>query len=157
MMTTPLIGCGDVHLAPQSLLWTLIYQTLWIPVPGRLETFAQGKVLATFVGMSLDLFQSRTLIQLRQKQQPPRTLGHVQPEAMDVDSAQLLGSRARHSDTVGSLEQLERDTAVEAFRVMLDQRLKDLEPITRDRPGFEGFAQGMKQYRERQQKRVRQN
>ncbi|KAG0245783.1 mediator complex subunit [Mortierella sp. GBA43] len=149
MMTTPLIDSGDLHLAPQSLLWTLMYQTLWIPVPGRLETFAQGKVLATFVEMTLDLFQSRALIRLRQKQL--QSTHSRAMEAMDVDPAHPPSKRAKHHDTAASLEQLERDAAVEAFRVMLDQRLKDLEPIARDRPGFEGFAQGMKQYRERHQ------
>ncbi|KAF9963087.1 mediator complex subunit [Modicella reniformis] len=153
MMTTPLKGCGDPHLAPQSLLWTLMYQTLWIPVPGRLETFAQGKILAKFVGMTLDLFQSRTLMQLRQKQQqqaaPSPISVHAPLEAMDVDSGHLPISRTKHHATVASQEQLERDAAVEPFRVMLDQRLKELEPIARDGPGFEGFAQGMRQYRER--------
>ncbi|KAI8599783.1 mediator complex subunit Med5-domain-containing protein [Dissophora ornata] len=142
MMTTPLIGCGDEHLAPQSLLWTLIYQTLWIPVPGRLETFAQGRLLAVFVGMTLDLFQSSTLIQLRKKQQQQDKASNS--EAMDVDSN---AHPSRNQDPL-SQEQLERGAAVEPFRVMLDQRLKALEPVARDRPGFEGFAQGMQQYRQ---------
>lgn len=160
MMTTPLVGCGDQHLEPQSLLWTLIYQTLWIPVPGRLETFAQGKLLAHFVGMTLDLFQSRTLIRHRTQQQQQiqqRGLAAAAQslDAMDVDpsqdsSATLAAKGAfMQGDGTPSLQQLERDAAVEPFRVVLDQRLKALGPIAQNRPGFEGFVQGMAQYREK--------
>ncbi|KAF9986115.1 mediator complex subunit [Mortierella antarctica] len=155
MMTTPLVGCGDQHLAPQSLLWTLIYQTLWIPVPGRLETFAQGKLLANFVGMTLDLFQSRTLIRHRQQQQMQQR-GHATQslDAMDIDPSQYSsGTLAKDTSlqrgSTHSLEQLERDAAVEPFRVVLDQKLKALGPIAQNRPGFEGFVQGMAQYREK--------
>lgn len=151
MMTTPLVGSGDKHLSPQSLLWTLLYQTLWIPVPSRLENFTQGKHLATFVGMTLDMFQSSTFVQQRQtqflKQQQEKGADGMASTSgdagMEVDSVQAVSS----NNSV--LEQLERDAAVEPFRVMLDQRLKALEPIARDRPGFEGFVQGMAQYRER--------
>ncbi|KAG0289617.1 mediator complex subunit [Linnemannia gamsii] len=151
MMTTPLVGSGDKHLSPQSLLWTLLYQTLWIPVPSRLENFTQGKHLATFVGMTLDMFQSSTFVQHRQtqfqqQQQEKSTDGMASTSGdagMEVDSVQAVSS----NNSV--LEQLERDAAMEPFRVMLDQRLKALEPIARDRPGFEGFVQGMTQYRER--------
>ncbi|KAG0299876.1 mediator complex subunit [Dissophora globulifera] len=155
MMTTPLIGCGDRHLSPQSILWTLMYQTLWIPVPGRLETFAQGRLLAVFVGMTLDLFQSRNLNQLREKQdqeqQPHQS--RATTDTMDVEasisrSATSLSSSSSRSGPQQSQERLERDAAVEPFRVMLDQRLKALEPVARDRPGFEGFAQGIRQYRQ---------
>ncbi|KAI7815866.1 mediator complex subunit Med5-domain-containing protein [Gamsiella multidivaricata] len=152
MISTPLVGCGDEHLAPQSLLWTLIYQTLWIPVPGRLETFSQGKLLAEFVGMTLDLFQSRTLIQLRQNQLQKGTT-RASKDTMDIDMVGPQAGSFKCSNGSGtttlSHDQLERDAAVEPFRVMLDQRLRALEPITRDRPGFEGFAQGMRQYRQR--------
>ncbi|KAG0211354.1 mediator complex subunit [Mortierella sp. GBA30] len=157
MMTTPLVGCGDEHLAPQSLLWTLIYQTLWIPVPGRLETFSQGKLLASFVGMTLDLFQSRTLIQHRQQQQQQRQQrgqSTQSAEAMDIDSGTpvkessvRVAGRGEEETTV--MERMERDAAVEPFRVVLDQRLKELGPMAQNRPGFEGFVQGMAQYRER--------
>ncbi|KAG0311540.1 mediator complex subunit [Linnemannia gamsii] len=151
MMTTPLVGCGDKHLSPQSLLWTLLCQTLWIPVPSRLENFTQGKHLATFVGMTLDMFQSSSFVQhhqtqLQQQQQEKGTEGVAstsEDTGMEVDSVQT------GSSSMSVLEQLERDAAVEPFRVMLDQRLKALEPIARDRPGFEGFVQGMTQYRER--------
>ncbi|KAF9955248.1 hypothetical protein BGZ72_003905 [Mortierella alpina] len=156
MMTTPLVGCGDQHLAPQSLLWTLIYQTLWIPVPGRLETFAQGKLLAHFVGMTLDLFQSRTLIRHRKQQLTQRHgLAAQSLDAMDIDTSQytaaatLAKDTALKGDAAHSVEQLERDAAVEPFRVVLDQRLKALGPIAQNRPGFEGFVQGMAQYREK--------
>ncbi|KAF9905881.1 mediator complex subunit [Linnemannia zychae] len=152
MITTPLVGCGDKHLSPQSLIWTLLCQTLWIPVPGRLETFAQGKHLATFVGLTIDMFQSSTFVEHRQTQQQQQqrrgeegTSTAASGTSMEVDPVQAstgLGSASL-------LEQLERDAAVEPFRVMLDQRLKALEPIARDRPGFEGFVQGMNQYRER--------
>ncbi|KAG0375112.1 mediator complex subunit [Mortierella sp. AD032] len=159
MITTPLVGCGDKHLSPQSLIWTMMSQTIWIPVPGRLETFAQGKHLATFVGMTLDLFQSSTFVEHRQVQQQQQqqqqqngvggasTAAAAGSESMDVDSAQV--SAGSGSGSTSLLEQLERDAAVEPFRVMLEQRLKALEPIARDRPGFEGFVQGMAQYRER--------
>ncbi|KAF9993518.1 mediator complex subunit [Entomortierella chlamydospora] len=149
MMTTPLTGCGDQYLAPQSLLWTLIYRTLWIPVPGKLETFAQGKLLAAFVGMTLDFFQSNSLIQLREKQFRE---GHSYSQTMDIDSAHQVSSQMKSRGNTGNLSsiaQLERDAAVEPFRVTLDQRLKALEPIARDRPGFEGFVQGLEQYRKR--------
>ncbi|KAK3847103.1 MAG: mediator complex subunit Med5-domain-containing protein [Linnemannia gamsii] len=157
MITTPLVGCGDRHLSPQSLIWTMMSQTIWIPVPGRLETFAQGKHLATFVGMTLDLFQSSTFVEHRQVQQQQQqqqngvggasAAAAAGSESMDVDSAQV--SAGSGSGSMSLLEQLERDAAVEPFRVMLEQRLKALEPIARDRPGFEGFVQGMAQYRER--------
>lgn len=158
-MTTPLVGCGDKHLSPQSLLWTLLCQTLWIPVPSRLETFTQGKHLATFVGMTLDMFQSSTLMQRRQaqlQQQQHQEKGVDSATAtaageaasMEVDSSQTTTAAAT-AVGVSALEQLERDAAVEPFRVMLEQRLKVLEPIARDKPGFEGFVQGMAQYRER--------
>ncbi|KAF9181941.1 mediator complex subunit [Haplosporangium sp. Z 11] len=147
MMTTPLVGCSDHHLTPQSLVWTLIYQTLWIPVPGRLETFVQGKLLATFVGMTLDFFQSRTLIQQRLRQHKGSSKGSQTP-TMDVDPVAETAVHVKDAAAL-STEQLERDVAVEPFRAMLCQRLKDLEPIARDRPGFEGFVQGMAQYRER--------
>ncbi|KAF9344199.1 hypothetical protein BGX34_005919, partial [Mortierella sp. NVP85] len=143
IMTIPMMGRGDLYLAPQSLLWTLIYQTLWVAVPWRLGTFTQGKVVTTFVGMMLDLFQSHTLIGLRQKQQSSsdatRTsvAGH---EAMDIDSTLAPMSKAKqNNDSMTLQEQLERDAAVEPFRVILDQRSKELEPTTRDRLGFEGF------------------
>ncbi|KAF9162242.1 mediator complex subunit [Mortierella sp. AD010] len=149
VMTTPLIGRGDQYLAPQSLLWTLIYRTLWIPVPGKLETFAQGKLLAAFIGMTLDFFQSNSLIQLREKQFRE---GHSYSQTMDIDSANQVSSQMKSRGNTGNLSsiaQLERDAAVESFRVTLDQRLKALEPIARDRPGFEGFVQGLEQYRKR--------
>ncbi|KAF9956377.1 hypothetical protein BGZ70_009921 [Mortierella alpina] len=155
MMTTPLVGCGDQHLEPQSLLWTLIYQTLWIPVPGRLETFAQGKLLASFVGMTLDRFQSRTFIRHRQQQQMQRRAHAAQSlDAMDVDPSQYSSATVAkdslvRKDSAHSLEQLERDAAVEPLRVVLDQKLKALGPIAQNRPGFEGFVQGMAQYREK--------
>ncbi|KAF9330528.1 mediator complex subunit [Linnemannia elongata] len=164
MMTTPLVGCGDKHLSPQSLLWTLLCQTLWIPVPSRLETFTQGKHLATFVGMTLDMFQSSTFVQHRQEQLQQQqqekgvdgTTATAAGEAasMEVDSSQTTtvaaaAAAAPAAVGVSALEQLERDAAVEPFRVMLEQRLKVLEPIARDKPGFEGFIQGMAQYRER--------
>lgn len=134
----------------------MMSQTIWIPVPGRLETFAQGKHLATFVGMTLDLFQSSTFVEHRQVQQQQQqqngvdgasTAAAAGSESMDVDSVQV--SAGSGSGSTSLLEQLERDAAVEPFRVMLEQRLKALEPIARDRPGFEGFVQGMAQYRER--------
>ncbi|KAF9351291.1 hypothetical protein BGX26_010667 [Mortierella sp. AD094] len=149
MMTTPLIGCGDQYLAPQSLLWTLIYRTLWIPVPGKLETFAQGKLLAAFVGMTLDFFQSGSLTQLREKQFRE---GHSYSQTMDINSTHQVSTQMKSRGNTGnfsSITQLERDAAVEPFRVMLDQRLKALEPIAQDRPGFEGFVQGLEQYRKR--------
>ncbi|KAF9436448.1 mediator complex subunit [Entomortierella beljakovae] len=144
MMTTPLISYGDQYLAPQSLLWTLIYRTLWIPVPGKLETFSQGKLMAAFVGMTLDLFQSESLIQLREKQFQE---GHFQSQTMDVEPNQQY--EIRGSSKKFPLTLLERDAAVEPLRVILDQRIKALEHIAKDRPGFEGFAQGMEQYRQR--------
>ncbi|KAF9087845.1 mediator complex subunit [Mortierella sp. GBA35] len=163
MMTTPLVGCGDKHLSPQSLLWTLMCQQLWIPVPSRLETFAQGKHLATFVGMTLDMFQSSTFVQHRQTQLQQQQQQNGIEDAAMASASQAEGGGAAsmevdssvHAAGIASgtgtslLEQLERDAAVEPFRVMLDQRLKALEPIARDRPGFEGFVQGMTQYRER--------
>ncbi|KAG0275256.1 mediator complex subunit [Linnemannia exigua] len=160
MITTPLVGCGDKHLSPQSLIWTMMSQTIWIPVPGRLETFAQGKHLATFVGMTLDMFQSSTFVEHRQAQQQQQqqqngvnsvstAAAAAGGESMDVDSVQVSTESGSGSGSTNLLEQLERDAAVEPFRVMLDQRLKALEPIARDRPGFEGFVQGMAQYRER--------
>ncbi|ORZ13369.1 mediator complex subunit Med5-domain-containing protein [Lobosporangium transversale] len=146
MMTTPLIGCGDQHLAPQSLVWTLMYRTLWIPVPGRLETFSQGRLLAAFVGMTLDFFQSHNLIQLREKQQRRRQQRQDANSLVEMSSFQGEASKTKYKDH--TLEQLERDTAVEYYRVMLDQRLHELKPVAKDRPGFEGFAQGMALYKE---------
>ncbi|KAG0018798.1 hypothetical protein BGZ80_006715, partial [Entomortierella chlamydospora] len=105
----------------------------------RLETFAQGKLLAAFVGMTLDFFQSNSLIQLREKQFRE---GHSYSQTMDIDSAHQVSSQMKSRGNTGNLSsiaQLERDAAVEPFRVTLDQRLKALEPIARDRPGFEGF------------------
>ncbi|KAG0020752.1 mediator complex subunit [Podila clonocystis] len=160
MLTTPLKDSSDQHLSPQSLLWTLMYQALWVLVPGKLETFHQGKVLALFVGMSLDLFQSRTYLQHSEKErkleQEQQVVGS---EAMDIDPVQSLPSslslssrntQGRGRDKTRSRKQIERDAAVEPFRLMLDQRLKLLSLIAQDRPGFEGFVQGIAHYQERQ-------
>ncbi|KAG0331221.1 mediator complex subunit [Podila humilis] len=205
ILTTPLRhGDGDhQHLSPQSLLWTLMYQALWVPVPGKLETFQQGKVLALFVGMTLDFFQSRTYLQRIIEASAERTRGlnseqdgsppslvsdpmevdTVTPVAAGVDVAvdgentltttrRSMGgskkdmtsskrrSRSRNSSrrrvSTGhavagrTLQEIERDAAVEPFRMMLDQRLKLLSTIAQDRPGFEGFLQEMGKYQERQ-------
>lgn len=161
MLTTPLRDSSDQHLSPQNLLWTLMYQSLWVLVPGKLETFQQGKVLAQFVGMSLDLFQSRTYLQhseeeRKREREQEQAIGS---DAMDVDPVQSQPSSSSLSNTQGrggrndktrSRQQIERDAAVEPFRLMLDQRLKLLSPIAQDRPGFEGFVQGITHYQERQ-------
>ncbi|KAG0086838.1 mediator complex subunit [Podila epicladia] len=160
MLTTPLRDSSDQHLSPQSLLWTLMYQALWVLVPGKLETFQQGKVLALFVGMSLDLFQSRTYLQYSEKERKREQEQQVTgSDAMDIDPIQSLPSssslpsqntQGRRRDKTRSRKQIERDAAVEPFRLMLDQRLKLLSPIVQDRPGFEGFVQGIAHYQERQ-------
>lgn len=160
MLTTPLRDLSDQHLSPQSLLWTLMYQALWVLVPGKLETFQQGRVLALFVGMSLDLFQSRTYLQRSEKERKQEQEHQVTgSDAMDIDPVQNLPSsslllsrntQGRGRDKTRSRKQIERDAAVEPFRLMLDQRLKLLSPIAQDRPGFEGFVQGIAHYQERQ-------
>ncbi|KAF9926017.1 mediator complex subunit [Linnemannia zychae] len=147
MMTTPLVGCGDKHLSPQSLLWTLMCQQLWTAVPGRLETFGQGKYLARFVGMTLDMFQSSTFVQHRLAQQQQNGVNYQTPTTIESSAMEIDSTPTNSGESL--LEQLERDAAVESFRVMLDQRLKVLEPLVCDRPGFESFVQGMTQYRER--------
>lgn len=161
MLTTPLRDSSDQYLSPQNLLWTLMYQALWVLVPGKLETFQQGKVLAQFVGMSFDLFQSRTYLQ-HSEEERKRELEQEQvtgSDAMDVDPMQSQPSsssssntqvRGGRNDKTRSRQQIERDAAVEPFRLMLDQRLKLLSPIAQDRPGFEGFVQGITHYQERQ-------
>jgi len=149
-MTTPLLCSGNEYVSPQSLLWTLVYQILWIPVPGRLETFAQGRMLAVFVGMTLDYFQSDTFVQLRQSQ------GREGLDSKVNGSAGAEGPVSSSGTTVGgpssqrniSQAQMERNAAVEPFRTMLEQRLEFLETIAHDRPGFKGFVQGMGQYKE---------
>ncbi|KAG0052636.1 mediator complex subunit [Gryganskiella cystojenkinii] len=149
ILTTPLLSCGNEHVSPQSLIWTMAYQILWIPVPGRLDTFAQGKMLAVFIGMALDYFQSETFIQLRQSQLSGRESSSLQDVSM---TSVANGSTSSKNSVVMingrpiSQEHLERDAAVEPFRVMLEQRLEFLETIARDRPGFKGFVQGMDQY-----------
>lgn len=158
MLTTPLRDSSDQHLSPQSLLWTLMYQTLWVLVPGKLDTFQQGKVLALFVGMSLDLFQSRTFLQHNEKERRQEQEQQVAgSDAMDIDSVQSRSSLSSSRNTQGqgrdktrSRKQIEREAAVEPFRLMMDQRLKLLSPIAQDRPGFEGFVQGIAHYQERQ-------
>ncbi|GJJ73171.1 mediator of RNA polymerase II transcription subunit 5 [Entomortierella parvispora] len=150
IMTTPLLSSGNEYVSPQSLLWTLVYQILWIPVPGRLETFAQGRMLAVFVGMTLDYFQSDTFVQLRQSQGPQGF--SIKGNDGAAGTKELNGTSSDQRNI--SQAQLERDAAVEPFRTMLEQRLEFLETIAHDRPGFKGFVQGMGQHKEQRLARI---
>lgn len=106
-------------------------------------------MLAVFIGMTLDYFQSETFVQLHQSQSHGgREEGGsaMQDITNGVDNKNSLGVVINNRAT--SQEQLEREAAVEPFRVMLEQRLEFLETIAHDRPGFKGFVQGMGQYRQ---------
>ncbi|KAG0233498.1 hypothetical protein BGW41_001458 [Actinomortierella wolfii] len=158
MMTTPLIAGGDQHLSPHSLMWTLFHQILWIPVPGRLETYSQGKLMARFVELTLELFQVHDddyyyyhhHHQYNGSLQPPQSDGidDVDVEAhdgMDIDERHrqeqfLLASTKEEKD--GSTG-FERGRAMRPLRRLVAQHIRALEPLAQDRPGFQGFVQGL--------------
>ncbi|KAF9427000.1 mediator complex subunit [Podila epigama] len=132
-------------------------------VPGKLSTFQQGKIVALFIGMALDLFQSHTFLQHREQEQEHKRKQDRQvngPEEMDIDKTTMDHSATSLEDkdiqrkknstdaTQSCRMQLERDAAVEPFRLMLERRLVLLRPIAQDRPGFDGFLQGITHYQE---------
>ncbi|KAF9979047.1 mediator complex subunit [Actinomortierella ambigua] len=161
MMTTPLIAGGDQHLSPHSLMWTLFHQILWIPVPGRLETFSQGKLMARFVELTLALFQvhdddyyyyhhhqhNGSLQRLHDNGDDVETEGQ---DGMDIDERdhqgqhphQLMPSKGEAGGSSGHCGH-DHGRAMRPLRKLVAQHIRALEPLAQDRPGFQGFVQGL--------------
>ncbi|KAF9164062.1 mediator complex subunit [Actinomortierella ambigua] len=158
MMTTPLIAGGDQHLSPHSLMWTLFHQILWIPVPGRLETFSQGKLMARFVELTLALFQIHDddYYYYHHHQSGSLQPSHddstddVEADRQDVMEVDERDHRMQHQDRLmpakeesGGSSSHDHGRAMRPLRRLVAQHIRALEPLAQDRPGFQGFVQGL--------------